>query len=120
MGIVVKLSQSVSFLQSLVLCVRVLKDVPQIGLREFRLRHIYGEGLRLIWHLRSRRSQIRFEPRRDSKTPISHVGNIHIRLVDGALVARESVHGFVKIVTELDVWTTEFFPAIVNRLRDGP
>jgi hypothetical protein len=47
MGIVVKLSQSVSFLQSLVLCVRVLKDVPQIGLREFRLRHIYGEGLRV-------------------------------------------------------------------------
>jgi len=37
MGIVVKLSQSVCFLRSLVLCTRVLKGVSQIGLREFLL-----------------------------------------------------------------------------------
>lgn len=27
---------------------------------------------------------------------------------------------FLNVVTELDVWTTEFFPVIVDRLRDGP
>ena len=70
----------------------------------------------LISHLRSRRSQIRFESRRDSETPISYVGNIHIRLVDGALAAQESVCMFAKVVTEPDVWTTEFFLIVVDRL----
>ena len=46
MGIVVKLSQSVSFLQSLILCIRVLNDISQIGLREFLFSPtIDGQGL---------------------------------------------------------------------------
>jgi len=45
MGIIVKLTQSVGFLQSLAPCIRVLKDMSQIGLREFPLRRSWWFGV---------------------------------------------------------------------------